>query len=445
VLVTASLNGVPALGSGQSLTRTTDRFRVLIAEPVVGKVTLRVSTQNSSGRDVAAGEGAVAVPGPGSYSLTIDLEPQVGCTLEVELVGPGTGRVTSSSPGLDCGTECRKTFRRNEVVGLLSETPDLFGGWFSNGTGSGCEGRLSCAVTIGSGVTRVRANFIHRSACSASGWCVEEDLPPGPDNLYGLWGSGRDDVWAVGDFGTILHGDGILWKSVPPATDRALRGVWGTGPQNIWAVGEAGTILHYDGTAWISLPARTDAWLNAVWGSGASDIWTVGDAGTTLHWDGTAWSRVDSGTTQSLRSVWGSGPLEVWAVGDAGTVLRWGGATWASYGDGITTESLYGVWGASPRNIWMVGDSGVILQWTGSRPLIASRIGGVGGLHAVWGLHDRQVWAVGDGGVILSRTDASWSLVESRPRSTNLNVIWGSGLLDIWAAGSGRVIERYRP
>lgn len=68
--------------------------------------------------------------------------------------------------------------------------------------------------------------------------------------LFGLWGSGADDIWAVGDGGTILHYDGMVWSAVSSGTTESLYGVWGNGRYDLWAVGDSGTILHFDGTSW---------------------------------------------------------------------------------------------------------------------------------------------------------------------------------------------------
>ena len=127
-------------------------------------------------------------------------------------------------------------------------------------------------------------NFTATAACSADHWCQRN--PPQGGSLHGVWGSGPNDVWAVGGDG---NGDGIT--------------------------------LHWDGTAWTAVSSGTMYDLIRVWGSGANDVWAVGDVGTILHWDGSAWTSASSGTTFALFGVWGSGANDVWAVGD-GTILE---------------------------------------------------------------------------------------------------------------------------
>src|SRR5256885_10618679 len=44
--------------------------------------------------------------------------------------------------------------------------------------------------------------------------------------LFGLWGSGPSDVFAVGDL--ILHFNGTGWTALSGAPNEAWRAVWGT-------------------------------------------------------------------------------------------------------------------------------------------------------------------------------------------------------------------------
>jgi hypothetical protein len=44
--------------------------------------------------------------------------------------------------------------------------------------------------------------------------------------------------------GTIVHYDGASWKPMDPGTTGVLNGVWGSSANDVWAVGDDGTILH---------------------------------------------------------------------------------------------------------------------------------------------------------------------------------------------------------
>ena len=61
--------------------------------------------------------------------------------------------------------------------------------------------------------------------------------------LRGVWGSSIDDVWAVGDNGSIQHWNGTTWSKSTSGTMVPLRGVWGTNATSVWIVGDGKTIL----------------------------------------------------------------------------------------------------------------------------------------------------------------------------------------------------------
>jgi hypothetical protein len=98
------------------------------------------------------------------------------------------------------------------------------------------------------------------------------------DPLGSVWGSGPNDVFAVGYEGTILHYDGQSWQSVVLKTG-FLEGVWRSGPNDVFAVGIDGTLLHYDGISWLKLNARDSAHFLGMWGKG-STFYVVGTSGT---------------------------------------------------------------------------------------------------------------------------------------------------------------------
>ena len=73
------------------------------------------------------------------------------------------------------------------------------------------------------------------------GWVAIES--PTRQNLLAIWGLAPDDVWAVGDHGTVLHWDGEGWTWRDSGTDALLHGVWGT-TDAVYVVGHDGTILR---------------------------------------------------------------------------------------------------------------------------------------------------------------------------------------------------------
>jgi photosystem II stability/assembly factor-like uncharacterized protein len=109
------------------------------------------------------------------------------------------------------------------------------------------------------------------------------DRVPAPACTYrGIHGSGRDDVWIVGDEGCILHFDGVEWSRIASEVKDDLYAVSACGPTEAWAVGEGGTVLQWNGTAWRSRSSGTANDLLGVTGCLSDDVWAVGAAGVVL-------------------------------------------------------------------------------------------------------------------------------------------------------------------
>jgi len=119
-------------------------------------------------------------------------------------------------------------------------------------------------------------------------------------------------------------------------------GVWGISGSDVFAAGDFGTILHYNGNTWSAMTSGTTQNLKEVWGSSASNVFAVGDGGTILHYDGSSWSAMTSGTTQPLYGVWGSSGSNVFAVGAGGYIVHYGvtGSTTTTIQPTTTTTSV---------------------------------------------------------------------------------------------------------
>jgi len=98
--------------------------------------------------------------------------------------------------------------------------------------------------------------------------------------------------------------------------------VWGSGPEDVFAVGAEGTILRYDGARWYGMSTPTRVELRAVWGTGPTDVYAVGETGTILRFDGARWTRMTSPTRKILLGFErrpGGSPV---VVGGQGLVLE---------------------------------------------------------------------------------------------------------------------------
>lgn len=184
----------------------------------------------------------------------------------------------------------------------------------------------------------------------AGGFTVTRPMDPDAPNLFGVWGSAPDDVWAVGD--VVLRYNGSVWQEATNPMGAHWVAIDGRDVDDVWMGGESGFIMHFGGLTWeesyrhlagdiaalnclpggevVALSPRTGAtdilifdgtWrvdatldgviLDAVWGSAVDDIYAIGDGGTKgvmYHGDGTGWTPVDIdiGTLATKR---GSGPV----------------------------------------------------------------------------------------------------------------------------------------
>jgi hypothetical protein len=60
-------------------------------------------------------------------------------------------------------------------------------------------------------------------------WRMQTDAP----TLWWVHGFSHDNVWAVGEKGTILHFDGSDWETVQTGGDYTLWGIWGATPNKL--------------------------------------------------------------------------------------------------------------------------------------------------------------------------------------------------------------------
>jgi len=181
-------------------------------------------------------------------------------------------------------------------------------------------------------------------------------------SLEGIWGSAKDDVFAVGEMGAIFHYDGHQWTKMTRLTSKRLYDVWGSAGDDVFAIGKAGTMLHYDGSQWTTMNSGTGQTLRAIWGTAENNVFAVGDKGRILHYDGNQWT-VMVRSTENLRSIWGNAANNVFAVGEAGTILHYDGCHWTEM-DSSTNHDIYDIKGNTEPGIVAVGENGLILHLT---------------------------------------------------------------------------------
>jgi hypothetical protein len=138
------------------------------------------------------------------------------------------------------------------------------------------------------------------------------------EGLTAVWGSGPNDVWAMGPWNAAFHYDGTTWTRADNGTTAPRKALWGSGPNDIWSVGE-GDFTHFDGRTWSPHHQIGGRWYHGLSGRHASEVWAVGfregNKALVSHYDGVNWSDVDTGDLYILNDVWATPAGGAWAAG----------------------------------------------------------------------------------------------------------------------------------
>jgi hypothetical protein len=103
--------------------------------------------------------------------------------------------------------------------------------------------------------------------------------------LLAIW-KVANTMYAVGEQGKILKNDGAGWLFEQSNTTNSLHDVWARATDDVYVVGENRTILHYNGVVWKTfnlsqVVENPDVVFRGVWGIGDS-VFVVGDDGIIL-------------------------------------------------------------------------------------------------------------------------------------------------------------------
>ncbi|MEW5855041.1 MAG: hypothetical protein AB2A00_40065 [Myxococcota bacterium] len=200
--------------------------------------------------------------------------------------------------------------------------------------------------------------------------------------IWGVFAFAPDNVWAVGgspDKGTtapndlVFHYDGSTWtQETLPGEPRgvALLKLWGTSADNLYVVGEAGTIWHRTATGWTleseqDGPPLAQGTLFSVNGCGPDRVYAAGGQDV-LKFDGQTWSKVDVKLRSSASAVT-CGPNGAAVAGFGGMKLREVDGTFVDESRQQPYVDLHGAWTDPQGNIWAAGGDWVTGAVAGAR------------------------------------------------------------------------------
>ncbi|KKS99805.1 MAG: hypothetical protein UV76_C0017G0005 [Candidatus Nomurabacteria bacterium GW2011_GWA2_43_15] len=162
--VTSSPDGINC-GTDCSEAHYTGTSIVLTALPASGS-----SFTGWSGCSAGTGTGPCTIVMNSSKSITAVFAINIPTyTLTINTAGNGSGTVTSSPVGINCGTDCSETYNSGTSIVLtaLPASGSSFTGW----NGGGCTGTGPCTVAVTS-ATSVMATFATSASAGSTlaGW-----------------------------------------------------------------------------------------------------------------------------------------------------------------------------------------------------------------------------------------------------------------------------------
>lgn len=445
LVVTFKENGTPTQQTTPYIVRQNlDRFAVGVTDPGINTLEAYVQARGADGCILGSGSTTVMLtPGSTSFETSIDLAPDSGCVLEVQVSGAGT----VTTPGGTCSGFCSYKLPRGQAA-VLSGRPSftsLSGTW-----AEACSGNVttSCTVTVDRSIS-VQANFSARS-CSADGICAFP-LPAGArvQSVLAAPLDGPGSGIAAGD--TLYSNTAASYPNWAPVQHNlgtnTPRLIGGDGKNFIFVVGSAGASSTQLGASLSSFQTMAiPAALGTIQGLSAVGAVMVSDNGKC--------SRINPGnaaiatdTSSNTKPLYGAGVIiatNAWAVGAQGTILKFNGTAWSQVSAGLVTQDLYGVWADNDGSDYgfAVGQGGVILQLKSGTWSVMSAGDGKN-LRAVWAASSQKAWAVGDGGVVKILDKGSW-LDKAIPAGSapNFTSVSGDNTVAhvVWMTGVGDTI-----
>jgi hypothetical protein len=212
------------------------------------------------------------------------------------------------------------------------------------------------------GIWRTAANEVWLAAGSVFRWEGSSSLAQlslsrltlGDPNasVEKLGGTSNNNLYGVGNSGTIVHFNGSSWQKVESGTSVDFRDVWGSPDGSVvWACGFTdfvGTVLlRFQGTNIQKVYEDADHWfqirqdslsgvLTSVWTDKAEKVYVVTPAGmyecpSTTRGNGIRKSFTDDFLPGFPQRIRGSGENDIFLVGDFTMLAHYNGKTWRYY------------------------------------------------------------------------------------------------------------------
>jgi len=234
------------------------------------------------------------------------------------------------------------------------------------------------------------------------------------NGLRGIHVRSLDDIWVVGEYGTILHSTdgGDIWKKHANDHGACLYRIHSHPEIDglLFVTGDSGVVLRSgdNGSTWESLDT---GWrhqiFNVCFDPYSGFMFVIGACGGILHTPdaGDTWEVHETGVGTHLCTMHLETSGQGWAVGDSGVLLATvdHGGTWERRELDLGGEDAEGITRGGDGKLYLVAGGGTILTSADGRAWQRFKSGTSAHLRDVWSDPAGGMVVVGDGGTVLTR------------------------------------------
>jgi hypothetical protein len=171
-----------------------------------------------------------------------------------------------------------------------------------------------------------------------------------------LWGTSSENLYAVGDNGTIAHYDGENWQKIETGTDLPVQDIDGSnseeGDLNIFICGSDNLSPAYDKQFFKienakarNIPIQVEGTFRpyGLWVASPYRVWLAGDSYAQYR-SGDNWQKFDDGISAFVEDIEGNTVNDIYACGHFGLITHFNGLRWQSLGiPGLQNTVFYSI------------------------------------------------------------------------------------------------------
>jgi hypothetical protein len=294
--------------------------------------------------------------------------------------------------------------------------------------------------------------------CAPGALCAAP-LPLTHGYVTAISGRSKDDVWASGTGGQLLHWTGERWTVFELGIPHTISNIFLT-PDELWGVAGAlglrataepqnvrTNVIGFvalqniavlpSGNAYVSVGPTTAKRTNVIARLNFDTAKLTYLPGPVLPWS-------NEQQPVAIRAGFLVPENALWLVGDQAAVARYPVAFLEGGGDASASEpgvllpvaaqtNLLAAWGVGEQ-LWTAGTNGTLLHFDGTE-WHTEEVGTTVTFNAIFGLSPTDIWVAGDDGTVLHFDGDKWSSVDAGGYRGSLMAIWASAPDDVWIGG----------